>query len=194
MLSLAALCWGCATSPTDRPEQSTTREDGGFTIREDVRVGLGVRGDYERAVDAIEAEDYERGIALLEEITEGAPLVTAAHIDLGIAYRRAGDLEKSEKSIRKALELNPRHPVAHNELGIVLRRSGRFDEARESYETALELFPEFHFARRNLAILCDMYLDDLECAIEHYESYVRSFPEDEAVAMWIQDLRIRAGR
>ena len=77
---------------------------------------------------------------------------------------------------------------------MVLRRTGRFDEARESYERALEVYPEFHFARRNLAILCDVYLVEPECALEHYELYVAVVPDDEVAAMWIADLRSRAGR
>ena len=123
-----------------------------------------------------------------------APEATAAHIDLGIAHRLAGDYESAEKSLLRALELNTRHPVAHNEIGIVYRKTGRFDEARASYEQALAVYEDFHFARRNLAILCDVYLGDMDCAIEQYERYARAMPDDEKVAMWLADLRNRAGR
>jgi len=138
-------------------------------------------------------EDYDAGIALLEEVTQAAPDATAPHIDLAIAYARVEDLKKAEASLGRALELNERHPVAHNELGIVYRRTGRFEQARESYETALDLYPDFHFARRNLAILCDVYLGDIGCALENYEEYSRAVPADEQVAMWIADLKNRLG-
>jgi Flp pilus assembly protein TadD len=193
LLASASILCACSSTGVARPARIEIEEGRGFTITEEARVSPGIRADFEDALRRLEREEYDGGITLLLEVTEAAPHLTAAHIDLGIAYGLAGDVERAEASIKRALELNPRHPVAHNELGIVYRRTGRFEQARESYERALAVFPDFHFARRNLAILCDVYLSDPECAIEHYESYTRAVPGDEAVAMWIGDLRNRMG-
>jgi len=193
-VAAALLVSACTTFGTSRPVQVETHDDGGFTITEEVHVSAETRAEFEEAMRLLEQEQYESGIALLLEVTEAAPDLTTAHIDLGIAYGRVNDLEHAEASIKRALELNPRHPVAHNELGILYRRSGKFEKARKSYEKALAAYPNFHFARRNLAILCDVYLSDMNCALKHYELYTQAVPTDEAAAMWKADLRNRVGK
>jgi Flp pilus assembly protein TadD len=151
------------------------------------------RKDFENAVQLLQERDHAAAIEGFEALTAAKPRLAAAHINLGMAYGSAEQWEQAEASMQRALELSPRHPVAHNELGIIQRHQGKFEEARQSYERALDEAPGFHYARRNLAILCDLFLKDLPCALEHYERYAELAPEDEQVGIWVADLRTRAG-
>ena len=188
----AFLVAACATTePVPPPVNIQIQEQVGFTITEEAQIGGDVRIEYETALSLLDQGRHDEGIALLERVAAATPELSAPRIDLGVAQHRAGDLEAAEASLLLALEVNPEQPVAHNELGIIYRKTGRFLDARESYESALAVYPGFHFARRNLAILCDLYLADLDCALENYEAYMETVPSDEEASMWIADLRYR---
>ena len=199
---------GCATNgkvkPTTVSQESSL--DKGFTIAqlEEGRQGFIItevpqmdeasRIDFERAVAMMKDQDYGQAIDILEKIIEKSPGVTAPYIDVAIAYRYIGKPEKAEEHLKAALQLVPDHPVASNEYGLLCRKDGRFADARAIYNKAIARFPGYYPMHRNLGILCDLYLNDPECALEHYEIYSEAKPEDKQVKLWIADLRARLGR
>lgn len=182
---------GCASGSAKKPEASEIVTESSFVIRDEVDVRPEVREDFEKALKYLQEEDYERGIRLLNRIVERAEKSIAPYINLGIAYRKTGDMKKAEESLSKALELNGVHPSANNEMAMVYRKTGRFSEARRTYERILERFPSFLPARKNLGILCDLYINDLDCAMANYEIYNKADPGDKNIVMWIADLRKR---
>ncbi len=196
-LCLALTLAACNTTPTKHaraPAEIRVEESVGFTIVENSRVDGAVRVDYDRALELLGQGNLLDGSELLKSVIEQAPDLSAPHIDLAIAYHRKGDLEAAERYLHSALEINPDHPIALNELGIVYRKTARFAAARQQYEAALAVYPGYHYARRNLAVLCDLYLADLECALSNYEAYMATVRSDDEAAMWLKDVRYRAGR
>ena len=203
-LTLLMFIGGCATTTTSSSSKSKSstpaktnieiQEAVGFTIVEDGRIGGAVRGDYATALLHLRQGQHEQGIEILKALVESAPHLTAPRIELGIAFHQANNFEAARTHLEAALETSPAHPIAHNELGIVYRKLGLFSKARQSYEAALAIFPSYHYARRNLAVLCDLYLGDLACALENYQAYMNTVPGDEQATMWIADIQNRMGR
>ena len=196
LLTLAiAGCNATTTSAVKRaPARIEVQEAVGFTITEDAHVAGEVRIDYDRALDLLDQGRLEEGVAVLETVAEQAPELSAPRIDLGVAQHRLGNLEAAEENLKMALAINPQHPIALNELGIVYRKTARFAQARQSYEAALAVYPGYHYARRNLAILCDLFLADLDCALQNYEAYMATVHSDDEASMWLKDIRYRMGR
>jgi Tfp pilus assembly protein PilF len=166
----------------------------GFVIMEVSHMDEASRRDFEVAVAMLNDREYDGAIELLEKVIEQSPGVTAPYIDIAIAYRYVGKLEQAEEHLKTALHLVPEHPVACNEYGLLYRKTGRFAEARAIYEKAIARFPDYYPVHRNLGILCDLYLNDPACALDHYEIYSKAVPEDQQVKLWIADLRARLGR
>ena len=165
----------------------------GFIIREVPRLNEKSRKDFDRAVVMLKGRDYPHAIGLLEKVIDNSPGVTAPYIDIAIAYQQTGKPEQAEKYLKTALKLLPDHPAAGNEYGLLYCKTGRFADARAIYEKVLARFPDYYPAQRNLGILCDLYLNDPSCALEHYEIYSKARPDDAQVKLWIADLRTRLG-
>jgi tetratricopeptide (TPR) repeat protein len=176
------------TGPTVRLELLA---GAGFTITDSGRVAPEVRDRYLAAIGYLEQGLYERGVAELRAVTEQAPELANPHVDLGVAYARAGDFARAATSLEQAVAITGDHPIALNELALVYREQGRFADARTSYERALALYPDFHVANKNLAILCDLYQRDYGCALRHYRAYQAAVPDDAQATIWIGDIEGR---
>lgn len=164
---------------------------GVIEISENFGVDPEIRGEFNQAVNYLNQGNYSEAIKLLRAVAGKTSKFSAPYINLGIAYAHTNELEKAEENLKKALEISENHPVANNELGLVLRKTGRYVEARNLYEALLAVHPDFLPARKNLGVLCDIYIQDLNCALEQYEEYLRGLPEDEKVKIWVADVQSR---
>lgn len=165
-----------------------------YVIKEAATMDARSTADFEQANALLRQGNYQQAAELLEKVIAKVPEKSAPRINIAIAYRHLDKPDLAEKHLKKALELVPGHPVASNEYGLLLREAGRFMESRQVYEKSLAKFPKYHPIQKNLGILCDLYLRDYVCALEHYQIYDRAMPEDRQVKLWIADLNLRAGK
>lgn len=185
---------GCAAGPSKSEAGRMESDKSAIPGHEKVDVDPDVRTDFEAAMKHLKADEYEKGVDLLTKVIQRSPGHTAPYINLAMAQHKRGNLPAAEENIKKALEIDPDHPVANNEYALISRKSGRFAESRKIYERTLSKHPGFLPARKNLGILCDLYLKDLECALAQYQAYSEAMPGDNTVRIWIADLQKRLGR
>lgn len=186
----AVLLGACASGPAPKQESGSILVNANDAIAIDSKV----KSDFQAAVAHMKSHEYEDAIKLLESIVKRENRVTAPFVNLGIAYMAVGEMDKAENNLVQAIKLDPSHPVANNELGLLYRRTGRFEKAKQVYKKTLAMYPDFLPVRKNLAVLCDIYMDDLDCALENFEVLASYRPDDEKLKIWIAEIKARMAR
>ncbi len=154
----------------------------------------GAKASYAQAIAAVKAGHDKQAIQLFTGLTRDYPDFAASFTNLGLLYLKQEKLTEAEHAFNQAITINPADAVAYNHLGVVLRQRGQFNEARQAYEHALRINAGYASAHLNLGILNDIYLQNLETALQHYQRYQALTGEtDQQVAKWIVDLERRVG-
>ena len=147
---------------------------------------------YEQAIEALKNGATEQALTLLTRLSLDAPDKPRLFTNLGLTHFRLHQADLAEQAFQQAIARNPDDAVAHNHLGILQRRQGRFEDALLEYQRAIEIDSKYARAHLNLGILFDLYLQDLEKALQQYRKYLDLTSEENAqVAGWIVDIERR---
>lgn len=151
-------------------------------------------GEYFAAVQAIKAGKADEALIGFQAIAAKHPVLSGPLVNIALIYVHQEKWDDANDALDKALKINPKNPFAWDLRGIALRQQGKFREARAAYEQALAIDPQYAKAHFNLGVLADLYLQDMQLALAHYERYqaLQKKP-DQAVGNWITDLRNRLG-
>jgi tetratricopeptide (TPR) repeat protein len=151
-----------------------------------------VQRDFAGALSAMKLGRYKDAERMLLALTRIHPELSGPYANLGIVYFRLGKLPEATEALEKAIGINPDRAAYHNQLGIVYRQSGQLDKAREAYARALLIDSNYLNTHLNLGILYDLYLQEHDKALQHYERYQALLPSaDVQVNKWIVDLKQR---
>jgi tetratricopeptide (TPR) repeat protein len=130
-----------------------------------------------------------------------------AHINLGFALQRAGQVNEAMDQYREVLRLNPDDASANLNLGVGLAMTGRLPEATNCFARALRSRPDWSGTHQNLGLAL-FKLGDFSGALTHCVEAVRLDPNapvsfialaedlsaqgksDEAVRYYLEALRL----
>jgi tetratricopeptide (TPR) repeat protein len=156
-------------------------------------------------VPAEAREEFDQALALARggndaaaeaRLTALAGRYTQFHtplVDLGILYRKDGNLDAAVKALRQALARAPHSARAWTELGVTQRLAGRFQDAERSYGRAIAANAGYAPAYRDRGVLRDLYLGQPAAALGDFERYRELTGQKMPVAMWIAELQHRTG-
>lgn len=149
---------------------------------------------FDQAVVHMTAGDAAAAEREFRALADAYPTYSGALLNLGIIHAKAGKLEDAQQEIGAAIERNANNAPAFNQLGIVYRKLGRFKDADAAYQRAVQIDPNYAIAYLNLGVLCDLYLQEPQRALEAYERYLSlATAPDQKVSGWVTELKKRLG-
>jgi len=167
---------GCATSPPAERGTSQPRSS-------DYKV------KYHYALEAMKQGQLENAEPQMLALTREHPQFAGPWLNLCIIYSKTARFADAETACQQALKRNGKMNQARNQLGIVYRKQGRFEDAQSIDQLALQQDPEYARTHYNLGILFDLYLQNNDLAIKHYQRYLDlTGNKDKKVKRWISQL------
>ncbi len=132
----------------------------------------GIHERFHAAVQAEEAGEKQRAIALYEEILAIDPNYAAACINLGTVFFHIRQFCRAEELYRRATVADPSYVLAYFDLGNVLDELERLDESIAAYVKAVTLSPRYADAHYNLALAFERCGQNRH-ALHHWRAYVK---------------------
>ena len=106
--------------------------------------------DYGLALISANPPQWDAAVRFYTAAVALRPENPGAHLNLGRALGKAGDLHGALAAYRKALELAPNYAMAYNNLGIDLSAQGDVPGAIAAYSEAIRLDPKYASPHYNL--------------------------------------------
>ena len=179
---------GCATqSPSEKTPDSTSALPTTLTPAE--------AKNYQSAVARIEEGEAGKAINSLKKLTQAHPGQPGIWLNLAIAHYKNGELDEAKVTLDQAQGVNNKIPEIYNLAGLIAVDQGDYTAADKHYQTALKLNKHFAEAHYNLALLCDIFYQDIGRAVEHYQQYLTLIKqEDKATTAWVEELKLTLKR
>ena len=189
LLTLTAFLAGCASGPSGKSSVSpgvTQQEKNSQKPPIENLVTL-----YQDALTELNKNNFKTAEKHFLRITQTHPDFAGPWANLALIYIKQKHYEKAENYIQKALEKNPEMAQALNMAGFVAERNGNINKAKNYYEKAIAKKPDYMLAHYNLALLYDVYLQNIAEAVKHYQKYLfLSDGEDKKTKNWVNELKL----
>lgn len=181
----AVIMSGCASQEVKQDELTQQEQD--KAIKQATESDL---QKYAEAITLLGNGELDKAKALLLEFTEERPDLAGPWANLGLISIKQDKLDDAEAQLTKAIKRNPDLAQAQNLMGYIEKSRGNIIKARDYYIRAVELKDNYALAHYNLALIYDLYMQDINKAIEHYQKYLALIKnKDKQTAEWLDQLK-----
>ena len=146
--------------------------------------------EYQLGIDALAIKDYSTAKKIFNRFARKNPTLSGAYLNLAFIAFRQQEYDEADRLTASVLQLNSDHAQAYHLRALLNQQKGEIRMAEKDYNKAIELNPSYAIAHYNLALLYDIFLQELSLAIQHYSIYLDLLDrEDEDTRNWIKHLK-----
>lgn len=184
LLVIPVFLWGCQSSPSK----------GGANKAQLSSLSASEKKSYDQALAHLANAKFKPAEKQLAQLVESRPNVAELWLNLALSQYHQQSYEQSGKTLKALLARFGEVAEAHNLAGLVAVNSGEFSQAEKHYQNALKLKPSYENALYNMALLQDVYLQNIPAAVAHYDRYLAARPDDLDTKNWTEGLRMSLER
>jgi tetratricopeptide (TPR) repeat protein len=145
---------------------------------------------YQQGLDALALNDFSSARKFFQQFIKDNPGLSGAYTNLALIDYKQGNYDQALKLIEIAISINPQKAAAFHLRAQLYLQQGKIKLARDDYQRAIKLKPDYSNAHYNLALLYDIYLQEIALAIEQYNIYLSLTTEkDSATREWVNHLK-----
>ncbi len=153
-------------------------------------ISKSARDKYRSGITALNNNELSKAQRVFNEFIRNNPDLAGGYSNLALVYFKKNEYKKSFKFVNKAIELNPKQAQALNLRAQLYILNGKIHKAKNDYLLAIKSKPNYANAQYNIALLYDIYLQDIELAIKHYKLYMSLLKKkDEGTLEWVKHLQ-----
>lgn len=145
---------------------------------------------YKTAITFLNNDKLEEAKEIFLEFKSERPELAGPYANLAVIAIKNNNLNEAIELAKKAIEKNPKLAQALNLLAYLEQMNGEITLAVKHYKQALQNKEDYAIAHYNIALLYDVYLQDIENAILHYERYMKlTNNKDKNTADWLEQIK-----
>lgn len=146
--------------------------------------------EYKQAMRHLKDGELDKSREILMEFIQNRPSLAGPWANLGLIYIKQNKLNQAEEAITKALKRNPKQAHSLCLLGYLESKKGNLLVAKKHYLEAIKHKSNYPVAHYNLALIYDVYFQDIAKAVKHYSTYLKlTGNKDKKTRDWVESLK-----
>lgn len=150
---------------------------------------------YEAALQQLVQGKAREAARTLNTLSTRYPGNAGVWLNLATAYYLEENYERTTQTLNEAESYIENLPHTFNLRGLMAARDGDYQGAAQYYQKALEVDPQHAQSHYNLALLYDVFYQDIEAALPHYQRYLSLIEGDDGeTASWVKQIEASLAR